>query len=66
MILKVLSLFPGFVESFFSTSILAKAVEKRILSYENVNIRDYATDKHRTCDDAPYGGGAGMVLKPEP
>jgi tRNA (guanine37-N1)-methyltransferase len=45
---------------------MARAVERGIISYANINIRDFAPDKHRTCDDAPYGGGAGMVLKPEP
>ncbi len=45
---------------------MEKAVEKGIIEYELVNIRDFALDRHRTCDDAPYGGGAGMVLKAEP
>jgi tRNA (guanine37-N1)-methyltransferase len=62
----VLSLFPEILEAYFASSIMAKAVEKGIVSYANINIRDFARDKHRTCDDAPYGGGAGMVLKPEP
>ncbi|GAB4372380.1 MAG: tRNA (guanosine(37)-N1)-methyltransferase TrmD [Spirochaetales bacterium] len=63
---KILTLFPQLVETYFSHSIPSKAVEKGLISYETINIRDFATDKHRTCDDAPYGGGAGMVLKPEP
>jgi tRNA (guanine37-N1)-methyltransferase len=62
----VLSLFPEILEAYFSSSIMARAVERGIVSYANINIRDFAADKHRTCDDAPYGGGAGMVLKPEP
>jgi len=45
---------------------MGKAVEKGIIQYELINIRDFAHDRHRTCDDAPYGGGAGMVLKAEP
>jgi tRNA (guanine37-N1)-methyltransferase len=45
---------------------MEKAVEKGLIQYELVNIRDFAHDRHRTCDDAPYGGGAGMVLKAEP
>jgi tRNA (guanine37-N1)-methyltransferase len=45
---------------------MAKAVEKGLIEYSLINIRDFALDKHKTCDDAPYGGGAGMVLKPEP
>jgi tRNA (guanine37-N1)-methyltransferase len=66
MRIDVLSLFPGLVEAFFSESILARAVDRGFVSYRAVDIRDFATDRHRTADDAPYGGGAGMVLKPEP
>ena len=62
----ILTLFPDIVEAFFTSSIMAKAVERGLIEYELVNIRDFAHDKHRTCDDAPYGGGAGMVLKAEP
>jgi tRNA (guanine37-N1)-methyltransferase len=62
----VLALFPEILAGFFESSILAKAVERNIVRYQLVNIRDYATDKHRTCDDSPYGGGAGMVLKAPP
>lgn len=66
MKLEILSLFPEIIDSFFTSSIMAKAVEKGIIDYTSVNIRDFAVDKHKTCDDSPYGGGAGMVLKPEP
>jgi tRNA (guanine37-N1)-methyltransferase len=45
---------------------MAKAVDRGLFSYRLINFREFAFDKHRTCDDAPYGGGAGMVLKPEP
>ena len=62
----VLSLFPGILRGFFDDSIMSKAVRRGLVDYELVNIRDYAYDKHRVCDDSPYGGGAGMVLKPEP
>ena len=62
----VLSLFPSIPAAYFESSIMAKAVERGIIDYELVDIRDFAVDRHRTCDDAPYGGGAGMVLKPEP
>lgn len=60
------SLFPEIIEHYFNFSIAAKAVEKGIISYQNINFREYALDRHRTCDDTPYGGGAGMVIKPEP
>jgi len=62
----VLALFPEIVNGYFQSSIIAKAVERGLVEYELVNIRDFATDRHRTCDDAPYGGGYGMVLKAEP
>jgi tRNA (guanine37-N1)-methyltransferase len=62
----VLSLFPEIVDGFFQNSIMAKAVERGVIAYRTVNIRDFAFDRHRTCDDAPFGGGAGMVLKPGP
>lgn len=62
----VLTLFPEIPRAFFESSIMAKAVEKEIIAYELVNIRDFAFDKHKTCDDSPYGGGAGMLMKTEP
>jgi tRNA (guanine37-N1)-methyltransferase len=62
----VLSLFPEITDAYFSASIMAKAVERGIVSYRAFNIRDFALDKHRTCDDAPYGGGPGMLMLPEP
>ena len=62
----VLTLFPEIPRAFFESSIMAKAVERGIIAYDLVNIRDFAFDKHRTCDDAPYGGGAGQLLLPEP
>ncbi|QEN03830.1 tRNA (guanosine(37)-N1)-methyltransferase TrmD [Thiospirochaeta perfilievii] len=63
---KILTLFPEIIEGFFSSSIMAKAVERGLIEYEILNIRDYALDKHKKCDDYPFGGGAGMVLKAEP
>ena len=62
----VLTLFPDIVKAFFENSIMAKAVEKEIIAYDLVNIRDFATDKHHTCDDGTYGGGAGQLMMPEP
>lgn len=66
MNITVLSLFPEILEGFFRTSIMDKAVQKGLVTYKTVQIRDFALDKHKTCDDSPYGGGAGMVLKCEP
>ena len=62
----VLSLFPEICDTYFASSIMAKAVKAGIVEYRAINIRDYALDKHRSCDDAPYGGGAGMLMLPEP
>ena len=62
----ILTLFPEMVMGGLSTSITGRAMEKGIISVEAGNIRDYSKDKHRHVDDAPYGGGAGMVMQPEP
>jgi tRNA (guanine37-N1)-methyltransferase len=62
----VLSLFPEITDAYFASSIMAKAVSRGIVEYRSINIRDYALDKHHTCDDAPYGGGAGMLMLAEP
>ena len=62
----VLTLFPEITDAFFANSIMAKAIKRGIIEYQAVNIRDFAQDKHKTCDDAPYGGGPGMVMLAEP
>jgi tRNA (guanine37-N1)-methyltransferase len=62
----VLTLFPDILRAYFENSIMAKAVEKEIIAYDLVNIRDFARDKHHTCDDGPYGGGAGQLMLAEP
>ena len=62
----VLTLFPDILRAYFENSIMAKAVQKEIIAYDLVNIRDFATDKHHTCDDGPYGGGAGQLMMTEP
>lgn len=66
MIFSVLTLFPTMFESPLTESIIKKAVDKGAISFNMVNIRDFAEDIHRTCDDSPYGGGPGMVMKVEP
>jgi tRNA (guanine37-N1)-methyltransferase len=66
MNIDVLTLFPEIVQGFFENSIMKRAVESKKISYNLVDFRNFATDKHHKCDDSPYGGGAGMVLKPEP
>ena len=62
---NVLTLFPELFEQYLSQTILKRAVDKNIIDYEIINIRDYARNKHSQMDDIPFGGGAGMVLKPE-
>lgn len=66
MKLTVLTLFPEILRGFFESSIMRRAVERGLVSYDLVNIRDYATDKHHKCDDEVYGGGAGMLMLPGP
>lgn len=64
--LNVVTLFPELFDAAFAISILGRAKTKGLVEYRAVNLRDYTHDRHQTVDDAPYGGGAGMVLKPEP
>lgn len=66
MKIDVLTLFPEMLRPMLSASILGRAVEKGILEVNLVNIRDYTLDKHRRTDDYPFGGGAGMVMFPQP
>ncbi len=66
MRIDILTLFPEMFESVLNTAIFRRADERGSVKVEVRNIRDYTHDRHRTVDDYPYGGGAGMVLKPEP
>ena len=61
-----ITLFPEQIEQAAAHSIIKRAADKGLISVSCINPRDFTTDKHRTVDDAPFGGGAGMVLKPEP
>ena len=62
----ILTLFPEMVTGTLNTSITGRAMEKGLIRVDAVNIRDYSKDKHHHVDDAPYGGGAGMVMQPGP
>jgi tRNA (guanine37-N1)-methyltransferase len=66
MQIDILTLFPEMFSGVFGQSILQKAAEKSAVNFNVVNFREFADNKHSTVDDYPYGGGAGMVLKPQP
>lgn len=65
MKIKVATLFPEMFEC-MNSGIMGKAIEKGLVEMQIVNIRDFSTDKHKKCDDYPFGGGAGMVMTPQP
>jgi len=62
----VLSIFPEIINSYLHMSILGRALDNHLFKLQVIDIRDFTTDKHRKVDDEPFGGGAGMVMKPEP
>lgn len=62
----VLTLFPEMIDSYCNCSILKRAIERDIIEVKTINPRDFSLDKHKKVDDTPYGGGAGMVLAPQP
>jgi tRNA (guanine37-N1)-methyltransferase len=62
----LLTLFPEALEPYLRASILGQAQDKGRVRVQTVDFRDFTRDRHRTVDDRPYGGGPGMVLKPEP
>ena len=63
---RVLTIFPEMFDSFWSYGIIRRAIEQNKIFASAVNIRNYAEDRHQVTDDRPYGGGSGMVMKPEP
>ena len=63
---NIITIFPKIFDSYFNESILARARKEGLIEINTHDLRDYTSDKHRTVDDTPYGGGAGMVLKVEP
>lgn len=66
MLIDVVTLFPGMFQGFAGESILKRAVKMGAVELRTVNIRDFAQDSRKTADDRPYGGGPGMLMKPEP
>ena len=65
MKISIITLFPKMISCFFDESIVKRAVEKKLIELEIINLRDFAPDKYKTIDDRPYGGGAGMILRPD-
>lgn len=66
MIFDIITIFPGFFQSPLAEGLMGKALEKDLIRVRVHNLRDFTHDKHRMTDDSPYGGGVGMVMKPEP
>jgi tRNA (guanine-N(1)-)-methyltransferase len=66
MKINILTLFPKMFEGFISESIIARAIKSEVVKFNIVDIRNYCYDKHKQADDIPFGGGNGMVMKPEP
>ncbi|MFO7751649.1 MAG: tRNA (guanosine(37)-N1)-methyltransferase TrmD [Desulfobacteraceae bacterium] len=63
---SVLTLFPGLLETFLQHGVIGRAIDAGVITGRVVNIRAFSADRHNTVDDKPYGGGCGMVMKPEP
>jgi tRNA (guanine37-N1)-methyltransferase len=64
--IDIVTIFPEMLEGFIGTSMLKRATQMQAVHFNLVNLRDFTTDRHRTVDDRPYGGGPGMIMKPEP
>ena len=63
---EVLSVFPDVFSPYVGSSILGRAQKRGIFEFDSYDLRDWTHDRHRTVDDAPFGGGQGMLMKPEP
>jgi tRNA (guanine37-N1)-methyltransferase len=66
LLIDVITIFPGMLKGFLDESMLKRAVDKEAVRFRTVDLRLFTEDAHRTTDDRPYGGGPGMVMKPEP
>ncbi|HDH31501.1 MAG TPA: tRNA (guanosine(37)-N1)-methyltransferase TrmD, partial [Candidatus Wolfebacteria bacterium] len=66
MTFHIITIFPKIFDSYFSESILKRAQKNKAIKIKIYDLRKWTSDKHKTVDDAPYGGGAGMILKIEP
>ena len=63
---NIITIFPNIIKDYCGESILKRAQENKLIDVNPVNLRDFTSDRHKTVDDTPYGGGPGMVMKPEP
>jgi tRNA (guanine37-N1)-methyltransferase len=63
MKISIITLFPKMINGFFNESIIKRAIDKKLVDIEIINLRDFATDKYKSVDDRPYGGGAGMIMR---
>ncbi len=66
MIFRVITIFPELITGYMNTGVLGRAIKKKIIKLEALDLRKWTTDKHKSVDDTPYGGGAGMLMKVEP
>ncbi len=66
MLIDIITLFPEIIKTYLSQGVIKKAIEGGLVQIRIHNLRDFTKDRHRTVDDYPYGGGSGMVMKPEP
>ena len=66
MNMSILTLFPEVIESYINASIIKRAQESEIVKIDVINFRDFSSNKHHSVDDSPFGGGAGMVISPQP
>ena len=64
--IDVITIFPQMLDGFLSESMMKRAAAAGLVTFRAINLRDFATDKHQMTDDRPFGGGPGMVMKPEP
>ena len=65
MRIDAITIFPEFF-NVLDISLIGKAQENKVIEFQAIDLRDFTHDKHRTVDDSPYGGGAGMLMKPDP
>lgn len=63
---KIITIFPKILSSYLQAGMMKRALDRKVIDIETINLRDFSTDKHQTVDEPPYGGGAGMILKIEP